>query len=81
MTDPTNTTAKPEIIERLNDAVDHAHAVLAGVQLEIFTLKRGVVGNYHHVSKKYLPLNLAEFTFRHNHGKDPNLFDSIVAGC
>jgi putative oxidoreductase len=38
-------------------------------------------GNYHQVSKKYLPLYLAEFTFRHNHRKDPNLFDSIVAGC
>ena len=80
MTDPTNTTAKPEIIERLKDAVEHAHAMLAGVQLEIFTLKR-VVGNYHQVSKKYVPLYLAEFTFRHNHRKDPNRFDSIVAGC
>jgi hypothetical protein len=44
-------------------------------------LKRGVVGNYHQVSKQYLPLYLAEFTFRHNHRKDPNLFDAIVAGC
>ena len=81
MTDPTKTSAKPEIIERLKDTVDHAHAMLAGVQLEIFTLKRGMVGNYQQVSKKCLPLYLAEFTFRHNHRKDPNLFDSIVAGC
>ena len=44
-------------------------------------LKRGIVGNYHQVSKQYLPLYLAEFTFRHNHRKDPNLFDAIVAGC
>jgi len=29
-------------------------------------LKRGVMGTYHHVSKKYLPLYLAEFQFRHN---------------
>jgi transposase-like protein len=29
-------------------------------------LKRGVIGTYHHVSKKYLPLYLAEFQFRHN---------------
>src|ERR1700734_385246 len=27
-------------------------------------LKRGVIGTYHNVSKKYLPLYLAEFTFR-----------------
>jgi O-methyltransferase/methyltransferase family protein len=37
MADPTNTTAKPKIIERLKDSVDHAHAMLAGVHLEIFT--------------------------------------------
>jgi transposase-like protein len=44
-------------------------------------LKRGIVGNYHQVSKKYLPLYLSEFTYRHNHRKDPDLFGSIVARC
>ncbi len=44
-------------------------------------LKRGVVGNYHQVSKKYLPLYLAEFSFRHNNRSNPAIFDSIVAGC
>jgi transposase-like protein len=28
--------------------------------------KRGVMGSYHSVSKKYLPLYLAEFQFRFN---------------
>jgi O-methyltransferase/methyltransferase family protein len=37
MTDPTDTGAKPESIERLKEAADHAHAMLAGMQLEIFT--------------------------------------------
>lgn len=44
-------------------------------------LKRGIVGNYHQVSKKYLPLYLNEFTFRHNHRCDPDIFGEIVAGC
>lgn len=44
-------------------------------------LKRGIMGNYHQVSEKYLPLYLSEFTFRYNHRKDPSIFDSIVGGC
>ena len=52
MTDPANTTAEPEIIERLKDTVEHALSMLAGVQLEIFTLKRGVVGNFRHNHRK-----------------------------
>ncbi len=44
-------------------------------------LKRGVIGNYHHVSKKYLPLYLAEFQFRFNNPKNPDIFGSAVRGC
>ena len=34
-------------------------------------LKRGVIGTYHNVSGKYLPLYLAEFQFRFNNRKNP----------
>jgi hypothetical protein len=44
-------------------------------------LKRGVIGTYHNVSKNYLPLYLAEFSFRHNNRKNPDIFTAIVAGC
>lgn len=44
-------------------------------------LKRGVVGTYHNVSKDYLPMYLAEFSFRHNNRKNPDIFERIVAGC
>lgn len=44
-------------------------------------LKRGVVGTYHQVSKDYLPLYLAEFSFRHNERKNPDIFGAVVAGC
>ena len=44
-------------------------------------LKRGIMGSYHQVSKKYMPLYLSEFTYRYNHRKDPDLFGSIVARC
>ncbi len=44
-------------------------------------LKRGIIGNFHHVSKKYLPLYLNEFTFRFNNRNNPDIFDAIIAGC
>lgn len=44
-------------------------------------LKRGVVGTYHNVSRKYLPLYLAEFQFRHNNRDNPDVFDLAIAGC
>ena len=31
--------------------------------------KRGVVGTYHHLSRKHLPRYLAEYDFRWNHRK------------
>jgi hypothetical protein len=44
-------------------------------------LKRGVVGTFHNVSKKYLPLYLAEFQFRHNNRENEDIFGEAIAGC
>ena len=44
-------------------------------------LKRGIVGTYHNVSKKYLPLYLNEFQFRFNNRHNPDIFGKAVAGC
>ena len=44
-------------------------------------LKRGVIGTYHKVSKDYLPLYFAEFSFRHNNRKNPNIFANVIAEC
>jgi transposase-like protein len=44
-------------------------------------LKRGIMGTFHNVSKKYLPLYVNEFTFRHNHRKDADMFGALIAGC
>jgi len=43
-------------------------------------VKRGVIGTYHHVSKKYLPLYLAEFQFRFNNRNNPDIFGTAVSG-
>ncbi|MGO9449793.1 MAG: IS1595 family transposase [Candidatus Binataceae bacterium] len=44
-------------------------------------LKRGIVGTYHNVSKKYLPLYLAEFSFRFNNRHNVDIFGTAIAGC
>jgi transposase-like protein len=44
-------------------------------------LKRGIIGTYHKVSKDYLPLYLAEFSYRHNNRKNPDLFADVIAEC
>jgi transposase-like protein len=44
-------------------------------------LKRGIIGTFHKVSYRNLPLYLNEFSWRHNHRHDPNIFFSVLAGC
>ncbi|OGU33359.1 MAG: hypothetical protein A2068_13530 [Ignavibacteria bacterium GWB2_35_6b] len=41
-------------------------------------LKRGIVGQYHKVSKKYLPKYIDEFCFRYNNKNIPIAFDTII---
>jgi transposase-like protein len=43
--------------------------------------KRGVVGTFHKVSKKYMPLYVAEFEFRYNNRHNPEIFAQAIAGC
>jgi transposase-like protein len=44
-------------------------------------LKRGIMGTFHHVSKKYLPLYLAEFQFRFNNRHEADILGKAIAGC
>jgi hypothetical protein len=43
--------------------------------------KRGVVGTFHKVSAKYLPLYVAEFQFRYNNRANPDIFGEAIRGC
>ena len=42
--------------------------------------KRGLLGTFHHVSRRYLPLYLREFTFRHTARTDPSRFERMLGG-
>jgi hypothetical protein len=41
-------------------------------------LKRGIVGQYHKVSLRYLPKYVDEFSYRWNHRKDENLWTTTL---
>ena len=43
--------------------------------------KRGVVGTFHKVSAKYMPLYVAEFQFRYNNRSNADIFGATISGC
>jgi transposase-like protein len=65
----------------------HAHQYVVGAvhtnTIEGFwsILKRGVVGTFHKVSAKYMPLYVAEFEFRYNNRENADIFGAAIARC
>ena len=43
--------------------------------------KRGIVGTYHRVSKKYIQLYVNEFEFRYNNRMNADIFQTAVQAC
>lgn len=44
-------------------------------------IKRSIMGTYHKVSAKYLPLYVAEAQFRYNNRKNADIFGAAIARC
>ena len=44
-------------------------------------VKRGIVGTFHVVSRKYLPLYVNEFEFRYNNRNNPDIFGVAIRAC
>ncbi len=68
--------------------IDHSngHHVIGAVHTNTIEgfwsiIKRGVVGTFHKVSKKYLPLYVAEFQFRYNNRMNGDIFGTAIGGC
>jgi hypothetical protein len=71
-----------------HETVDHAkHQYVVGAvhtqTIEGFwsIFKRGIVGSFHKVSAKYLPLHIAEFQFRYNNRFNGDIFRTAIEGC
>ncbi len=43
--------------------------------------KRGVVGTFHKMSRKYMPLYVNEFEFRYNNRTNPDIFGAAIRAC
>jgi transposase-like protein len=68
--------------------VDHARGqyVVGAVHTQTIEgfwsiFKRGVIGTFHNVSHKYLPLYVAEFQFRYNNRDNADIFGEAIRGC
>jgi IS1 family transposase len=68
--------------------VDHAHGqyVVGAVHTQTIEgfwslIKRGMIGTFHKVSHKYLPLYVAEFQFRYNNRLNEDIFGEAIKGC
>ncbi len=44
-------------------------------------VKRSIVGSYHKVSRKYLPLYIAEAQFKYNNRHNDDIFGEAIRGC
>ena len=71
----------------IHNVINHAEKYVDGNvhtnHIESFwsLLKRGIIGTYHNVSRKYLPLYLAEFQFRFNNRNNEDIFGEAIGGC
>ncbi len=41
-------------------------------------IKRGIAGQYHHLSKRYLPFYISEFAYRYNNRNNKNMFNDTL---
>jgi IS1 family transposase/transposase-like protein len=68
--------------------VDHARGqyVIGAIHTQTIEgfwsiFKRGVVGTFHKMSRKYMPLYVAEFQFRYNNRMNEDIFGTAIKGC
>lgn len=64
-------------------AGEYVHGAIHTNTIEGFwsLVKRGIIGTFHKVSKKYLPLYVNEFEFRYNNRNNSNIFGAAIAAC
>src|SRR5207244_1448686 len=67
------------ILGHLTTAAGRGEVHTAHIDSSWSPLKRGIMGSYHTVSKKYLPLYISEFALRHNNRRNEDIFALAIA--
>jgi hypothetical protein len=77
-----------ETERRVHESVIHSRGEYVRGEVHICTidsfwslLKRGIIGTFHNVRAKYLPLYVAEFEWRYNLRDHADIFGEAVARC
>lgn len=62
---------------------EYVHGAVHTQTIEGFwaMVKRGIMGSYHKVSKKYLQLYVNEFEFRYNNRENNDIFGAAIRAC
>lgn len=65
---------------QINHQKEYVNGIIHTNTIESFwaILKRGIIGQFHKVSKEYLNAYIDEFCYRFNGRKNPDLFDDLV---
>ena len=75
----------PKLGKKFNRHSTVNHSIEEYVRGDVYTnnaenyfsiLKRGIIGTYHHISNKHMPMYLAEFDFRYNNRVDRGVDDT-----
>lgn len=45
------------------------------------SIRRGIIGQFHHISKNYLQFYINEFTYRYNNKNNKNVFEDLISNC
>jgi transposase-like protein len=66
-----------------HEAGEYVHGAIHTNTIEGFwsLVKRVIIGTFHKVSKKYLPLYVNEFEFRYNNRNNPDIFGAAIKVC
>jgi transposase-like protein len=66
-----------------HSADEYVHGAIHTNTIEGFwsLVKRGVMGTFHKVSRKYLPPYVNEFEFRYNNRNNPDIFRAAIRAC